>query len=397
MDTIATDRNILHIRGDVVMKNTKILIIGGGIAGLATMNRLESIGYEPKLVESTANIRTDGTGILLGINAVSILSKMGFAKILAQKGVKLTDMIGLDDTGRQILSGDLGYMEEKSGFGTYAVQRDGLCDILLSGVNRQNITVNKKVSKVENRQNGVFVFFEDGDSELYDLVVGADGIHSNVRKSVFGEIGLRDAKQGCWRFVVQRPDRFNKNAITEYFGLGKRVGYMPIGDDKIYIYMLLDADKYDKNNPFSTPELLKRFDFGGEWQNLSPAVTDESKSVFNEIKDLSKICLVKDRVVLVGDAAHALTPNMGQGAAMGIEDADVLCDALSMESNIERALSVFKQRRYKRVKEIRNKSYIIGKMAQSPSKILSKIRNTAYTLLPPRMLTKDLLKTLGKW
>lgn len=397
MDFTATDRNILHIRSDVVMKSQKILIIGGGIAGLSAMNRLESIGFAPMLVEKAADIRTDGTGILLGINAVSILSKMGLSDKLEKNAVKLSAMVGLDEKGKEIASNDLEYMETKSGFGTYAIQRETLSDMLLGSVNQANIITNKKVLKVENTEDKVNVYFEDGEMHTYDMVIGADGIHSLVRYSLFGDIKLRDAKQGCWRFITQRPNDFTEYAIFEHLGLGKRAGYMPTDNGKLYAYVLLDSDKYDKRSAQSNTNLVAQFDFGGRWQKILPSITDDTKCVFNEIKDLSKICITKGRVVLIGDAAHAVTPNMGQGAAMGMEDADVLGEILSIEQDIEKALLKFKQRRYKRVKTIRDKSYIMGKMAQSSSRILSAVRNALYGALPTKLLTNDTLKTLGRW
>ncbi len=378
-------------------RNEKILIIGGGIAGLTAMNRLEAIGFSPILAEKARSIRTDGTGILLGINAISILTKMGLADKLVQNAIKLSAMVGLDEKGGKIAANDLAYIEEKSSFGTYAILRDTLTKILLESVNQANIITGKKVVHVANEENGVKVSFEDGEIRTYDLVVGADGIHSIARKSLFGDIPLRDAKQGCWRFITEKPQGFTQNAIFEYMGVGKRVGYMPTDGAKLYVYVLLDSDKFDKNDIPNHTQLLEQFKFGGLWKIVSPAITDESKCVFNEIKDLSEIYITKGRVVLIGDAAHAITPNMGQGAAMGMEDADVLAEILSEKEEIKKSLAKFEKRRYKRVKMIRDKSYILGKMAQSNSRILSTVRNTIFKTLPAKLLSNDTLKTLSKW
>ena len=227
MDSAFTDSNPLRsryiLKKGVKMQNLKIIIIGGGVAGLSAMNRLEAIGYAPILVEKAENIRTDGTGILLGINAVSILTKMGLSGKLQESGVKLSKISALDKKGKQIASSNLAYIEGKSGFATYAIQRDALSKMLLSSVNVSNIITNKKVVSVENMDGYANVLFEDGERGRYDLVIGADGIHSVVRRSVFGDIGLRDARQACWRFIAKKPESFTDTAVLsrnmEFFDL----------------------------------------------------------------------------------------------------------------------------------------------------------------------------------
>jgi 2-heptyl-3-hydroxy-4(1H)-quinolone synthase len=159
---------------------------------------------------------------------------------------------------------------------------------------------------------------------------------------------------------------------------------------------LLDADKYDKNNLPSNEELLKNFDeFEGDWELISKAVLDSQKTVFNELKDLSTICLTKGNVALAGDAAHAVTPNLGQGAAMGIEDGYMLAKILKSSKTLDEALKKYENARFKRVKMIRDKSFMIGKLAQSSSRIFCFIRNMTYRAMPSSMLAKDTLKTLS--
>lgn len=380
------------------MKNKKILIIGGGIAGLAMMNRLEAIGCNPILFEKAESIRSDGTGILLGINATYVLTKMGLIKKIENRAIRLSSMVGLDKNGNKIVSNDLDYLEEKSGFSTYGIGREELFNILYESVNDNDIFTNKEIIKIENINDKVKVTYKNYDTEKFDLVIGADGVNSTVRTSIFGRIDFRDAKQGCWRFMVKIPESFNKNSICEYLGLGKRAGFMPIKDGILYCYVLLDSNKYNKNSLPKIEQLMEYFkDFDGDWKDISKEILKNQNYVFNEIKDLSQICIQKENVVLIGDASHAITPNLGQGAALGLEDAYIFADILSSNKNIKDALKEFETKRYKRVKMIRDKSFMIGKTVQSSSYIFSKGRDAIYRLMPDKLLSNDTYKTLKIW
>ncbi len=143
---------------------------------------------------------------------------------------------------------------------------------------------------------------------------------------------------------------------------------------------------------------MKNFeDFKGHWENISLEILKNQNFIFNEIKDLSQICIQKENIVLIGDASHAVTPNLGQGAALGLEDAFILADMLNSNLNIKDALKEFEEKRYKRVKMIRDKSFMIGKSVQSSSFIFSKIRNFIYRLMSDKFVTNDTFKTLKIW
>ncbi len=379
------------------MKNYKILIIGGGIAGLSAMRALERRGFHPELVEQSDTIHSDGTGILLGFNAVATLYELGLKNEIEAYGLELSTMTAFDEEGKKIVACNLDYVKEKSGYTTYGIAREDLIDILVSSINKKYLKIGKRVQSIVNTEHGVNVIFDDGSTSFYDVVVGADGINSTVRKSLFGEIPLRDAKQACWRFMAKTPANFNQNGIFEYFGVGKRAGYMPMKNGELYAYILLNENKYDREHILNLDELLAMCqEFKGDWQLISPALTKASKVKFDMIKDLSQICITKGRVVLIGDAAHAITPNLGQGAAMGIEDAELLAYYLYFESNAHEALQAFAKRRVQRVQTIQTKSYMIGKIAQSSSPLFCKLRNSFYRLLPSRAIAEDTLKTLSR-
>ncbi|MGE4511202.1 MAG: FAD-dependent monooxygenase [Sulfurimonadaceae bacterium] len=377
------------------MKQYKILIVGGGIAGLSAMRALQMRGFSPELVEQSDTIRSDGTGILLGFNAVSVLDNLGLKNEIEEAGVRLATMSAFDEKGKSVVACNLEYVQEKSSYATYGIDRESLVRIVSQSIHQADIKTGSKVQHIINTPHGVEAVFDDGYAKHYDLIIGADGIHSTVKKAVFGEVPLRDAKQGCWRFIAKIPEDFTQKGIFEYFGVGKRAGYMPMQNGELYAYILLNASEYDPNNMPSTEELLERCqEFEGDWHSISLALKHPLKTRFDAIKDLSQICIAKDRVVLIGDAAHAITPNLGQGAAMGLEDAELLAYYLEAEDSVQSALKAFEKRRYKRVEAIKAKSYIIGKIAQSSSPIFCRLRNAFYRLLPSRLIAEDTLKIL---
>ena len=153
------------------MKDLKILIVGGGIAGLSAMRALELYGYSPTLVEKSDTIRSDGTGILLGINAVSILTEMGHKEALENEGLELSTMSALDERGDLIAACDLEYVKSKSGSKTYAIHRESIISMLLNSVDKTKIHTGKKLSGIQNYNQAVQVSFENGDAEIYDLVI----------------------------------------------------------------------------------------------------------------------------------------------------------------------------------------------------------------------------------
>ena len=192
--------------------DTRILIVGGGVAGLMAKNRLESLGYTPMLVEKADALRADGAGILLGANVLRIFRECGLEEALLAKSQTLKEIRSLDYLGESLGGFDLAKIKRDTSYDTVAVHRHDLHEILSNSVNQESIKLGHKLTHIKDNGKTYEVSFENGELEEYDYIIGADGLYSQVREELFEHIGLRDSGQDCWRFVSELPKDIDKTS-----------------------------------------------------------------------------------------------------------------------------------------------------------------------------------------
>lgn len=373
--------------------NEKILIVGGGVAGLMTQNRLESLGYKPVLVEKANALRADGAGILLGANVLRIFRECGLDNELLQYAQPLREIISLDDKGRILGRFDLEKIALETSYPTVAIHRKRLHEILSNSVNQENIHLSRNVLGITQHDSIYTVTFDNGIVEEYDYIIGADGLRSNVREAFFGDIPLRDAGYVCWRFVCDIPTGLDATSSSESWGNNKRVGIFPIGENKVYCFLLTSTKGGEEKMNFQ--EVLDYFsEFQGDWQAIAATLDiNNTELLFNSIVDLSQVVLQKDKMILIGDAGHATTPNLGQGAAMGIEGAYAFGELLKTNSMAD-AMKLYPKVRLERVTYIRNRSWMIGKLAHLKSPFWQIVRNFLMRLIPQSVNQKEFEKAI---
>jgi len=246
------------------------------------------------------------------------------------------------------------------------ILRPVLHDILSSTVRAAAVSVRLgvKVDNLVQDAAGVAVTFDDGRSARYDLVVGADGIHSQLRGMLFPQAPApRFTGQGCWRVVAPRPPEVDR--LEMYFGGPVKLGINPVSDQEVYLFAL----EHVPDNPFFAPEsrvphltgLLAPY--GGAVAAVRDSIRRPEQINYRPLEwILLPAPWYAGRVVLIGDAAHATTPHLASGAGLAAEDGLVLAQELQGQDSVDAALRAFMQRRYERVRQVVETSVHIGEL-----------------------------------
>ena len=372
-------------------RTKRILIVGGGIGGLTFGAALNREGIEPHIIERAEKWAPIGAGIVLGVNAMSLCRELDIAEAIESRGRIIRRGHITDASGRILSTMDLAGMT-RDGQETVSIHRADLHEVLLSA--NGNVSLGTTLTSIDQGEDEARVVFSDGVEADYDLVVGADGIASQVRELVFGEQPRRYSGYTCWRFVVNGD--FGITETAEMWGQGRRFGIVPIGGDAVYCYATLNAPRGAEEYADIYAERLKELfsEFGGDAPRILDALRDDTPLIQNDLEEVRLNQWVEGRVALIGDAAHAMTPNMGQGAAMAIEDAMVLCQSIEESPVLPVALRQYEERRRDRVATVQRRSWNFGRVGQLESSGGCAMRNALVRLLPKRIAQNSVKKLL---
>jgi len=369
----------------------KIAIIGGGIGGLTTALALKKNGIDAIVYESAPEIKPVGAGIIMANNAMQVFEKLGVRNKIEHAGCKISNIKITDAQLNTISEVELTQFEKQYGVYNVAIHRADLQNILADEIGFENIQLSKRLLKIEKHDNFKLTF-EDRTIINADVVIGADGISSVVRKQLFGIGKIRDTKQKCWRGICEFDwtSKYNHEAF-ESWGKGKRFGFVKISDKKVYWFAVISESlmKEDKNilSLFQEfhPEILKII-----------SETPKDKIFFSDIIDLQPITQWhKGKVCLIGDAAHATTPNMGQGACQAVEDAYVIGKLFKQGQSVEEVFSQYEKLRMKKAHYIVNTSWDIGRVAHFENNIAIWLRNNLFKIMPKSVNEKQMNKVFN--
>ncbi|HLR41388.1 MAG TPA: FAD-dependent monooxygenase [Virgibacillus sp.] len=368
-----------------------ILIVGGGIGGLCTAVMLQNHGYHVQIFESSSSVKPVGAGLGVGSNALQALYEAGVGKQIEEKGNALHKMVFQNDRGDLLNKMDFTVLAKEFRLNSLTIHRADLHAILYQAIAPGTIQFNKKCVDFEQNNKGAKVFFGDGSSAEGDLVIAADGIHSIFRKNLTANRAPRYAGYTCWRGVVEVSEKqFNQHTSYELWGKDGRIGIVPLQHNRIYWFACVNTKK---NDPLYRN--LKPTDVARIFADFPPHVTqlisstNEAELLHHDIADIKPLDqFVYGRIVLLGDAAHATTPNMGQGAGQAMEDGIVFVRCLNKTNNIQEAFTCYERKRVKRTKKIINLSRQIGVGAQIENSFIIIIRNNLFRLVPSSILLK---------
>ena len=306
---------------------SRILIVGGGIAGLALGRALREQGFVPEIIERARSWQAGGTGLYLPGNGVRALGALGLADKVLARAVCMSHQRILDHMGRQLATIELARLWNPVGL-CVGIARGELHRILLDGAAGVPMRLGTTLTTLSQKDDEVDVAFSDGSTGTYDIVVGADGIHSSIRQLVFGGIRPRHLGQASWRFLVDHSGPIK--TWTAMLGQGRAFLAMPVGPNCLYCYADLAAVTTEDPTGRDLVRFLALF---ADFAEPVPSILSELESFdaihFSPIEEIIVDTWVQGRVVLIGDAAHATSPNMAEGASMALEDALVLTQMLA--------------------------------------------------------------------
>lgn len=366
------------------------LIIGAGIGGVATALALRQMGFEVKVLEKVNEMKGLGAGLSLWANAVKALRILGLDELVQTHNILELEGGIYNAKGDLLAKTSNRELAQKFGEPTIAVHRAELQELMLKALGQEALQLNQRLLKFEQDAEGVTAYFEDGQTLQGALLIGADGLHSAVRAQLFGQEKPRYAGYSAWRGVVAKS---HKDIWPgEFWGCGSRVGMVPLSHERVYWFATTNAPEDEGDKLAGRKQrLVERFK---DWHLSVRQVieaTPEENILHNNIYDHPPLKnWTKGRVTLLGDAAHPMTPNMGQGACQALEDAVILAHCLKQASNIAEGLQRYQEKRLARTSQIVNRSWQIGRVGQWQNPVACWVRNNGLKLLPANMQIKQL-------
>lgn len=356
----------------------KIAIIGGGISGLTLAICLKKSGYRCHIFEKNAEFREVGAAISVFPNALKVYQELGLLDDILRAGGVVEEVFLKTQTGKILSQTKLQY-----DLPTLCMHRADLHALLLKNADAM-LYPNHQLASVETLDTGqVDVVFANGVRKTVDAVVGADGLHSKVRKHIINDGNPVFRGYSIWRGVC-RVDLVAGYG-SETYGNGKRVGIVPIKDGQFGWWATLNEPFMQIDEPEGTKQkLLAHF---GDWHYPIPELIQRTEHILkNSLTDRIPVRgWSKGMVVLLGDAAHPTTPNLGQGGCMAIEGAYILAKCIDTYGLTPLAFARYEALHFLRAKAIVEASLRLGQIGQVENRVVSSLRNALFSVIPSKI------------
>ncbi|MEQ8744928.1 FAD-dependent oxidoreductase [Parasphingorhabdus sp.] len=352
------------------MNDLNILVIGGGIGGLTAAIALRQKGHRVTVIEKDPDWSVYGVGIIQQSNVIRAMSELGLLDDYLSAGVPFDNIAIHTPDGTKVAEIPAPRLAANYP-ANVGIGRPALHKVLGDRTKASGADVRLGVvaNAIDDSSDKVRVGFSDGKTEEFDIVVGADGVYSDTRRKIMPDAEKPEfTGQSVWRYNFKRPD--DLNALHVYNG-PTGIGLVPISKELMYMYVTTpEPDKPVYETAGMAQTMREKLSVAPpQIQELAAEITDDEGVVY---RPLEQMMLYGDwhsgRVVLLGDAVHATTPHLGQGAGMAIEDSLVLADELSNHDTPEAAFKAFRNRRFDRCKYIVEKSLAIchGQLGKGP-------------------------------
>jgi len=368
----------------------RVLIAGGGISGLVTARALCLRGFDVTVFERQPELRPAGAGIMLAANATAVLRELGLVEPVVAAGSRLVSVETRSWRGESLTYIPSAEIDRRLGAPSVGIHRADLLRVLVDALDPGVVRFGAEIIDFDQDRDGVTVHLSSGESERGDMLVGADGIRSAVRARLLADGPLRYAGYTAWRGVTT-CEAAPRGAAIELLGRGARFGMAPVGGGRTYWWATANEPAGEIDPPVGRKADLEQR-FAGWWEPVQAllAATPESEILRNDILDREPVDRWGvGRVTLLGDAAHPMTPNLGQGACQAIEDAVALAAALAGSSDIVAALRAYERARQPRTARITRLARRMGQVFQWEHPIACRLRDTALRLTPSTLTRRQ--------
>jgi len=373
------------------------IVVGAGIGGLAAAIGLKRAGCTVEVYERARELKAVGAGITIQPNAVLALRHLGVGEEIVRAGQVLKPTAGLARADGTVLS-QLDAAEGERliaevGAPIVGIHRATLHDVMVAALGREHLRLGHTAEGYELTDSSVKVRFHGGEVREAELVVGADGIRSACRRQLLGDGEPTYAGYFCWRGISPTRGELPQGWGGEVWGAGRRFGGCTVDGGRLYWFAVAQGPPGGEDPKGSArAAVLKHFeDFVPMFRDVI-AATPEEAIIRSDIADRPTVTKWGEgRLTLLGDAAHPMTPNLGQGACQAIEDALVLATGIARGSDVAAALRAYEAERQRRANAVVEAARRFGAIGQWSNGAARWARDTLVRLTPASVLRKQLV------
>lgn len=375
----------------------KALVIGGGIGGLAAAIALVRAGLHVTVCERAQELKEAGTALVLWPNAVKALTRLGVADAVLRSATAETRSEIRDWQGALLKRFSMTDLKRRYGAPAIFVHRSDLQAALRRGLGPARLELGKVCTHVETDGVSATAHFADGSAETADLLVGADGFRS-VARLLVDQRPPRYAGFTAWRGLVTGAGVLLEPGVGfEAWGVGSRFGAFETNRGDLFWFATMTAPPGGSDSPRGRKaDVAERF---AGWHDPVRAIIDatapEAILRHDQYDRLPLRQMTIGRAALLGDAAHPMTPQLGQGACQALEDAVELGRAVTTAPDVPAALRLYEQRRLDRTRRVAATAWRLGQLQQVTNPLVARLRNQAVRLMPSSFLLRRLSWVLG--